>query len=210
MKQWKVWAAAAGLVATAGVAQAALVNRGGGMIYDTTRNITWLADMNQAATSGFAAANAGGTGSSQIDALGRMGWDAATGWAEGLVHRTYDDWRLPDIDQLTGLFETDLGSKPNQPVPETAGDTPEQIANLRLFTNLQTYYYWSSTELNQEATRVYNTARGNPTADFKETLFYAVAVRTGNVATAVPEPQTMALTLLALGATWAARRRRPC
>ena len=37
----------------AGQAQAALENRGGGMIYDTVNNVTWLADMNYAKTSGF-------------------------------------------------------------------------------------------------------------------------------------------------------------
>ena len=37
---------------------------------------------------------------------------------------------------------------------------------------------------------------------------YAVAVRPGDVAAAVPEPQTLALALLALGATVVARRRR--
>ena len=52
MKLKESWATAAAMVALSGAAQAALVNRGGGMIYDTTRNITWLADMNYAATSG--------------------------------------------------------------------------------------------------------------------------------------------------------------
>jgi hypothetical protein len=37
---------------------------------------------------------------------------------------------------------------------------------------------------------------------------YAVAVRPGDVTASVPEPQTLALVLLALGATVAARRRR--
>ena len=46
MKSLITLAAAAALVALSGAAQADLVNRGGGMIYDTTRNITWLADMN--------------------------------------------------------------------------------------------------------------------------------------------------------------------
>ena len=46
MKFSKSWMAAAAMVVVTGAAQAALVNRGGGMIYDTTRNITWLADMN--------------------------------------------------------------------------------------------------------------------------------------------------------------------
>ena len=46
VKTLKTLAVAAALVALSGAAQAALVNRGGGMIYDTTRNITWLADWN--------------------------------------------------------------------------------------------------------------------------------------------------------------------
>lgn len=45
-------ALAAALSVAALSAQAALVDRGSGMIYDTTRNITWLADMNHARTSG--------------------------------------------------------------------------------------------------------------------------------------------------------------
>ena len=40
MKFSKSWAVAAVMVALTGAAQAALVDRGGGMIYDTTRNIT--------------------------------------------------------------------------------------------------------------------------------------------------------------------------
>ena len=39
--------------------------------------------------------------------------------------------------------------------------------------------------------------------------FSAVAVRQGSAPTAVPEPQTLALVLLALGATMVVRRRRP-
>ena len=52
MKLKKSWAAAAAVLALSGAAQAALVACGGGMIYDTTRNITWLVDMNYARTSG--------------------------------------------------------------------------------------------------------------------------------------------------------------
>lgn len=48
--------AATAVVAFAATAHAALVDRGGGMVYDTTRNITWLADMNYARTSGYSGA----------------------------------------------------------------------------------------------------------------------------------------------------------
>ena len=77
MKTLKTWAAAAAIVALTGSAQAALIDRGGGMIYDTTRNLTWLANMN---TNGL------------------MTWAAATTWANNLVHGGFDDWRLPTLN----------------------------------------------------------------------------------------------------------------
>jgi hypothetical protein len=58
----------AGLLLAAGLsgaAQAALVDRGGGLIYDTDLNVTWLQDANYAQTSGY-------------DADGRMTWGDAT------------------------------------------------------------------------------------------------------------------------------------
>lgn len=80
MKTMKAMATTAAMVAWTGAAQAALVDRGGGMIHDTTCNLTWLADMTYAFTSGYAATNAGGTGSNLISANSRMGWNAAVAW----------------------------------------------------------------------------------------------------------------------------------
>jgi hypothetical protein len=71
-----------------GAAQAALIDRGGGLIYDTDLDVTWLQDANYAKTSGY-------------DADGMMTWSAATTWAANLTYYdsirnvTYDDWRLP-------------------------------------------------------------------------------------------------------------------
>ena len=240
MSLWKSLVAVAAMVAVTGAAQAALVDRGGGMIYDSTRNITWLADMNYAATSGYAATNAGGSGSTQIQASGRMGWDAAMTWASNLVYGSYDDWRLPTLNpsdtscsdnidpgggfplqyfglnctggELSGLFVTDLGNKALESVLNQAGDTAEQIANLALFSNVQSDGYWSGTEYapNPGGAWGFGTRGGGfQVHDGKVIALYAVAVRPGDVAASVPEPQTLALVLLALGATVVARRRRP-
>ena len=230
MKPLTLWAAAAALLVTTGAAQAALVNRGGGMIYDSTQDITWLADMNYAQTSGHT-----GTG---VNANGTMTWDAATAWADNLVYGGFSDWRLPTLNpsdttcsdnfdpgggfsqqyllhnctggELSGLFVTDLGNKANESVLNPAGDTVEQIANLALFSNVQSYVYWAGTEYAPEPSDAWSLGTGDgfqAEVDKLEAL-YAVAVRPGDVAP-VPEPQTLALALLAMGAAVAARRRRP-
>jgi hypothetical protein len=68
--------------------RAELLDRGGGLIYDTERNITWLQDANYARTSG-------------APEFGRMTWPAAMNWVANLTYydsvrdRTWDDWRLP-------------------------------------------------------------------------------------------------------------------
>jgi len=104
MSPLKTWAAAA-LTLTltlAGTAHAALINRGGGMIYDTTQNLTWLADMNYALTSGYAAAHGvppyPTVDTNAVYTTGGMGWSAAQRWAAGLVYGGYDDWRLPTLN----------------------------------------------------------------------------------------------------------------
>ena len=238
MRTLKTWVAAAAIVALTGAAHAALIDRGGGMIYDTTRNITWLANMNYAFTSGYAATNVGGAGSNEIAADGRMGWDAAVAWAGQLVYGGFDDWRLPTLNpadttcgnsfnpglgfpvqyfgfgctggELSGLFVTDLGNKPGESVLNQVGDTDEQIANLALFSNVQSDVYWSGTEYAPQPNVVWYFLTYDGSQDFgvKNDALYAVAVRPGDVTASVPEPQTLALVLLALGATAVARRRR--
>lgn len=240
MKTMKTLMTAAALLAMTSTAQAALIDRGGGMIYDTTRDITWLADMNYAVTSGYAAANAGGTGSNQILASGRMGWDAAVAWADQLVFGGYSDWRLPTLNpadttcsnnfnpgggfptqyrdtgctggELSGLFVTDLGNKANESVLTQTGDTDVQIANLALFSNVQSNFYWSGTEYapDRNAAWLFYTSFGIQSIDVKRLALYAVAVRPGDVtdAQAVPEPGTLALLLAAVGVGAVVRRRR--
>lgn len=240
MKAWTQRAAMLGLLALSGAAQAALVVRGGGMIYDTTLNITWLADLNYAKTSGYAANGvAPGTefNTNTIWTDGRMGWDAANSWANNLVYGGFDDWRLPTLNsddttcsqnktpsgyapqyygfnctgsELSHLLVADLGSKGGERVLTTAGDTAEQIANLQLFSNLQAIGFWSSQEYSPDSSEAwaFDTHHSSQFSFLRAAAFYAVAVRPGDVTAAVPEPQTWALSLLALGAAVAVRRRR--
>ena len=223
-------AAAAAIVALTGSAQAALFDRGGGMIYDSTRNITWLADMNYPQSSGHS-----GTG---VNATGRMTWAAATAWADNLVYGGFSDWRLPTLNpadttcssifnpgggfpnqyfgtgctggELSGLFVTDLGNKANESVLNQVGDTAEQIANLALFSNVQSDYYYSGTEYAPFPNVVwyFGTVGGGQFNEFGSLELYAVAVRPGDVAAAIPEPQTYALMLMGVGAVLLARRKR--
>lgn len=203
-----------GALLVSGAAQAALVDRGGGMIYDTTLNITWLADWNYAQTSGF-------------DADGLMNWPTANNWANNLVFGGFSDWRLPTSLNADGsgpcgpgancsgsemghLFYNDLGGKPAQSVLNQAGDTAQEIANVALFSFVDPERYWSSTELASSPGNFwyFGMGGGSQSNEDMSNPLTAVAVRPGDVAASVPEPQTLALALLALGATVVARRRR--
>lgn len=88
MKRMALLVLVGGLVS--GAAQAALHDRGGGLVYDDVLDVTWLADANYARTSGY-------------DADGAMNWQDALTWAENLSYYdsvrgvTYDDWRLPFV-----------------------------------------------------------------------------------------------------------------
>lgn len=76
-------AAAVALVLPA-PAEAALHDRGNGLIYDDQLDLTWLQDADYAMTSGY-----------RPD--GRLNWFEANEWAAGLVYGGLDDWRLPTV-----------------------------------------------------------------------------------------------------------------
>ena len=80
-------------VAMPGAAQATLIDRGGGMIYDDVLNITWLQDANYAKTSRYDKGVAG----DEWDKPGMMTWSEATAWAADLSYGGYTDWRLPTM-----------------------------------------------------------------------------------------------------------------
>src|SRR3989344_6138087 len=120
---------------SANTAQASLVDRGGGLIYDTDLNVTWLSNAN---------------------VNGLMTWGNAMTWASNLSYYdsvrnvTYTDWRLPTSDTCGGynctgsemghLFYTELGGVAGQSIATTHN------ANYNLFQNVQSDVYWSGTE----------------------------------------------------------------
>ncbi len=167
IKKWAGVLVGMGLMAS-GAAQAALIDRGGGLIYDDALNITWLQDANYAKTSGY-------------DADGRMTWSQATAWASNLVYHDsvrnvdYSDWRLPSTSfnsgqcfsgiasvgsncgynpplgnsEMAHLWYGDFANKSYydknfiyQPGWGTVDD-PSNPNDESLFTNIQADIYWS-------------------------------------------------------------------
>jgi len=219
-------------------AQATLIDRGGGLIYDSDQNLTWLQDANYAQTSGF-------------DSDGRMNWDTSMAWAAGLSYGGYDDWRLPtvvdtgtsgcdlahggtdcgyNVDTATGelayMFHVNLGNE-SAYNPDGSNNSdgcqdsfPRCLQNTSAdgvdILNLQSDVYWSSTEYAPSSTSyvwLFHAHIGYQNRHLKGNQFYAWAVRSGDVAASVPEPGTSVpepgtLLLLAAGLVGLAGERR--
>jgi hypothetical protein len=189
-------------------AQATLIDRGSGMIYDDVLDITWLQDANYAQTSGY-------------DADGMMNWYNAMAWADGLIYGGYDDWRLPIIrypdtsrcsrgiecgrNVLYGNTATPVYNEFASLWYDTLGNSDYigsscSAPNTGPFSNLQLDAYWTGTgyAVNAFSAFYYNTGGFNcqgllSTEGMAVPFFYAWAVRSGDVAAAVPEPGTVLL-----------------
>ncbi|AMK76425.1 uncharacterized protein DUF1566 [Methylomonas methanica] len=197
----------------AGSAQAQLFDRGGGLIYDSVQNITWLADANYANTSG-------------AYVPGKMSWQNAVAWVDGLSYAdsvrgtTYSDWRLPTFHDLGatgcdyGYSSTDCGYNvaltsselahlfygdfANKGFADSRGlpqpgyglvDDPANPNDESLFSHIQSFSYWIGTSYNGDASKAWylSTATGMQNYISKGSQFYVMAVRDGDVA-AVPLP----------------------
>jgi hypothetical protein len=88
---------------------AEFINNGGGMIYDTNLNITWLQNANYAKSSGY-------------DSDGLMTFNQASSWAASLIYGGIGGWRLPTFD-------------PANPRPATATSANEIGSLLMTLTN---------------------------------------------------------------------------
>lgn len=191
MKIVQILLAAALLLTAAGTAQAALFDRGGGLIYDDDLNVTWLKDANYGAGSAYDDL------ASSTD--GRMSWNNAVSWAANLSYYdsvrnvTYTDWRLPvninfnSSTETAHLLNTELGG----------GNDWNSIiithnANYFLFQNIQDDVYWSNTgSLPCQMFGLHYSCSAGTQHPYNEDIgLYAWAVRPGDVA-AVPVPAAM-------------------
>ena len=126
----------------AGAANAALIDRGGGLIYDTARDLTWISPNTVA-----------GYGSAPFS----PGWAAAVTFAEGVSYAGFDDWRLPSTVYPDATCEVASnaiganckGSELGHLFYEVFGGTALQAlpssANLTLLPVNSLAPYWSST-----------------------------------------------------------------
>lgn len=197
------------IVGLSSSAQATLINRGGGMVYDDVLDITWLSD-----------ANMGGS----------MNWGDSMNWASSLLFGGFDDWRLASVDvnmdnsiidcsNATELAcrDNELGYMFYQNLMGSSGDS--LIGTQGLFTNIQPAL-WSGTVF---ATRLnfvwdFDFASGSQFGLPNFVVNGAWAVRSGDVLTAsiptptptptpAPEPGTSVLLGLGLAGLVFARRR---
>lgn len=216
-------------------ANAALIDRGNGLVYDDVLDVTWLKDANYAQTSGF-------------DSDGLMTWDSAIAWAAGLNFGGFDDWRLPTItvtdtnnngtsdcdysitggtdcgfnvitdnSELAHMFYVNLGNVAYYDTSGNGNQAGYDILNAMFtdgetnqqvsFDNLLRSAYWSDTEYVPDTARAWrlSTQTGNQSDGLKSGSFYAWALRDGDVVSA---SAPASLTLMGLGLCGALGLRR--
>lgn len=209
------------LTLIASMTNAALINRGNGMIYDDDLNITWLADSKlfksqYAENSDILNSLIGQTVVDQhygshvttaadfFPSFGAMTWWGAQAWASNLSYGGYDDWRLPttlqpdsscDIQTSTASWGRYCsGSELGHLYYVELGGNANNYYGL--FSNVGQFQYWSGSEYTTDSyyAWLYIPYYGTQYMDSKTAPYYAWAVRDGDVLT---EPGT--LTLLGLG-----------
>jgi hypothetical protein len=185
-------------------ANATMIDRGNGLIYDTILNVTWLWDANYAKTAEY-----------QSDGL--MTYAEASYFANNLVYKGFSDWRLPSTDEGIidlsifahgyrgpewdgnydykrgyNMVNSEMGSLfyeslMNNGYYDTSGNYGGNIEwglkNIGLFTNFRNAFYWSGTEysLDPNFAWVFNFNMGLQTYCGEAAEYYALIIRDGDV-----------------------------
>ncbi len=187
--------------------------------YDSTHNLTWLADANLYATLGGPADRDPRSLTGATLAAGELRLTTAISWVDSLTVGSVSDWRLPEriitASDITPWCPAACVAATPQP-----GRAPSELSFLAgvtgQFSNVMNgnYLTWTSDMAWQELRNLVTGANG-VTDETGLMTGYVLAVRDGDVGSAVtpaavtpvPEPQTYALMLAALGGLAIARRR---
>ncbi len=191
-----------------GSSNAALWDRGGGLIYDDVLNITWLQDADYGAGSIY------DDGSSITD--GRMSWANAVAWADHLEYYdsvrdvNWTNWRLPaaynrdnsgpDEGYVSGsemgyMYYENLGNPEGGLINNTSFESGGPGGPIVSFQNTQLHVYWSDTEYSPNPIHAWYFIlyTGEQGYFYKHSLYScAWAVRNGDVS-AVPIPSAVLL-----------------
>lgn len=191
------------IVAVLGIstfANAALVNNGGGLIYDTDLNITWY----------------------DAPAVLRN-WNDSMTWAANLTvtvnGKNITGWRLPTAlnqdgtgpnrgynvtgSEMGHLYYKELGNKGYYDVNGKPDQLGWGLMNKGPFTNLLPHYYWSSTEYTQDTNSawhfLFESGAQSPLVKAWDSHHgTGLAVHEGNVGGSIPAPVPIPGTLLLL------------
>ena len=202
------------LTSLAGTAQASLLDRGNGMIYDDVLNITWMQDANLAATEqfGITTLNEGegryssrGYGISMFSKnKGSMTWNTANDWIAsmnasngGKGYKSYNDWRIWGATNAAiscygpNCSDSELGHLFYSDLGGQYGSSlPEtNLPDLALFNNIQDSKYWSGDSYDLWSGGVawaFWTEDGVQIRTNKTEQYYVWAVRAGDVTDITP------------------------
>ena len=172
---------------------AALIDNGGGLIYDDVLNITCAQPENTL-----------------------RNWEDANTWAAGLTLGGVGGWRLPYVSVAAGAGpytgslvdcstasemacrDNELGYMFYQNLSGTAGSSilTSGDPDLALFPELQSFSYWSGTAFNTSAAYPFNFSVGSQGSSQKSSGLYTWAVHAGNVS---PIPIPAAVWLFSSG-----------
>ncbi|MHB0991047.1 MAG: PEP-CTERM sorting domain-containing protein [Burkholderiales bacterium] len=197
-----------------GATQASLIDNGGGLIYDSTLNITWLQDGSYAKTTNYV------TPIGPPGPPGQLDWVEADYWAETLDYHGITGWRLPTFStpvtdpayyaaynvtspasELSYLFYVELG---NVGLFDPSGQQRGGgygLVNTGPFKNLVDSDYWYGTPFlggSMFTAWEFNMAFGYQKGNDPNLPFNVLAVHPGDVsltptapASTIPVPGTV-------------------
>lgn len=198
-------------------ANAMLIDRGNGLLYDSYFDITWLSDAYYPMTSGYL------DNTSTTYDNGRLTWSEALTWADQLEYAGFSNWRLPTMQDLgdSGCDysngSTDCGYNSDTNTSEMAHlyyDDLNNIAsydingnpqtgygsiNSGLFSNIQSCFYWTDQQLATDPSQAwfFNFCDGSQDTHSSNYSFFVMAVHEGDVSVSdVPVPGVAGLFVL--------------